>query len=178
MYNKSKCRVKNKSMFKVQATDKKRKVQNNGCSQYIESIEFMDIKKDNTDNDSVIIGENFRPNNILLANASLIPIFNDGTNKHISHMTENSFINCNEPTSQYKRKMILDMANSIVSESNTLTRKTQNEKEFRPYEEQTEFQTSSMNNKRIQQIAKDIVNKYGTDDNDNTTNDNYNNNYI
>lgn len=119
---------------------------------------FNEIKTGKNGEETIFIDENFRPNELLLANTNLTPNINSQT-KTVTHMTESSYSGCNDPTSQYKRMMILEMANSVISESNALFG-NQREKECRPYEEQTEFQVSFAQNKRTQQIAKNIMNKY------------------
>ena len=119
---------------------------------------FNEIKAGKNGEESIFIDKNFRPNELLLANTNLTPNIN-GQTKTVTHMTESSYSGCNDPTSQYKRMMILEMANSVISESNALFG-NQCEKECRPSEEQTEFQVSFAQNKRTQQIAKNIMNKY------------------
>lgn len=124
---------------------------------------FNEIKTGKNGEESIFINENFRPNELLLANTNLTPNIN-GKTKTVTCMTESSYSECNDPTSQYKRMMILEMANSVISESNALFG-NRREKEYRPYEEQTEFQVSFAQNKRTQQIAKNIMNKYVPDNN-------------
>lgn len=132
-------------------------------SQSYHSQGFNEIKTGKNGEESIFIDEKFRPNELLLANTNLTPNIN-GKTKTLTCMTESSYSGCNDPTSQYKRMMILEMANSVISESNTLFG-NQHEKECRPYEEQTEFQVSFAQNKRTQQIAKNIMNKYASGNN-------------
>lgn len=127
------------------------------------SSNFNEIKTGKNGEESVFIGENFRPNELLLANTNFATNIG-GKTKMVSRMTENSYTSCDDPTSQYKRMMILEMANSVISESNTLFG-NQREKEYRPYEEQTEFQVSLAQNKRTQQIAHSITSKYISNNN-------------
>lgn len=120
--------------------------------------EFNEIKTEGNGERSVFIDENFRPNDLLLSNTNFIPNIN-GQTKIETCMTESSYTGCNDPTSQYKRMMILEMANSVISESNALF-ENQHEREHRPYEEQTEFQVSLAQNKITQQIVNNVINKY------------------
>lgn len=73
-------------------------------------------------------------------------------------MTENSFDDYNS-YSDYKRKMIHEMAKSVVDESNNLFGNIHNN-ETRKYEEQYEFQVSEARNMRNKQIAKNITSRY------------------
>lgn len=127
------------------------------------SSNFNEIKTGKNGEESIVIDENFRPNELLLANTNFATDIG-GKTKMVSRMTENSYTGCDNPTSQYKRMMILEMANSVISESNTLFG-NQREKEYRPYEEQIEFQVSLAQNKRTQQIARNIASKYISNNN-------------
>lgn len=127
------------------------------------SQEFAEIKTGKDGEESIFIDEKFRPNELLLANTNLTPNIG-GKTKTLTCMTESSYSGCNDPMSQYKRMMILEMANSVISESNALFG-NQREKECRPYEEQTEFQVSFAQNKRTRQIAKNMMNKYVSSNN-------------
>lgn len=160
---KSKCRIKNKKAVIKQADNEVNIYENNNSlnttypnKQYPQ--EFNEIKTGCNDETSIFIDENFRPNELLLSTTNFIPNIN-GQTKIVTHMTENSYTECNEPTSQYKKMLILKMANSIISESNALF-ENQHEREYRPYEEQTEFQVSPAQNKRTQRIANNVINKY------------------
>lgn len=170
---KSKCRVRSKNLVRKQTNSNNMNLYENedplnGNQSHSQhdlhsSSNFNEIKSGKNSEESIFIGENFRPNELLLANTNFTTNIG-GKTKMLSRMTENSYTSCDNPTSQYKRMMILEMANSVISESNTLFG-NQREKEYRPYEEQTEFQTSLAQNKRIQQIAHSITSKYISNNN-------------
>lgn len=112
------------------------------------------------EDESIVIDGNFKPNDLLLNKEKLVPKV-DVSKKTISRMTEDSYIGCNEPTSQYKQNMILEMANSIVYRANNMFYTTNNEDEYvPPYEEQTNYQSSSLQNERARDFAKNIVHRY------------------
>ena len=160
---KSKSRIRSKKVVRKQSDNEVNVYENNNSLNAIHPKqhrpqEFNEIKTEGNGEESIFIGENFRPNELLLSNTNFTPNIN-GQSKIVTHMTESSYTGCNDPTSQYKRMMILEMANSVISESNALFG-NQREKEYRPYEEQTEFQVSPAQNKRTRQIANNVMNKY------------------
>lgn len=107
--------------------------------------------------------EDYKPNDLLLNDVkktSKLPM----ETQHITQMTESSYTNYNSPFSDYQRKRIHDMANSIVNEANALFGNQDDVREMRPYEEQKEFQSSRAKNYRSKQIAKNITSKYSTGD--------------
>ena len=163
---KSKSKIKGKKMVRKRTNNdvnlydnSMNNTMNNIYSNQYRTHEFDEMKTEENGEKSIVIGENFRPNELLLSTTNFTPNINNNQTTKLTRMTENSYTECNEPTSQYKRKMILDMANSVISESNTLF-KNQYEQEYRPYEEQTEFQASIAQNKRTICFANNIINKY------------------
>ena len=127
---------------------------------------FNEIRSDNAGNQSVYIDSNYRPNDLILDNAKIAPTFSNSIqSRTVSRMTDNTYDDCNNTFSQYRRSMILEMANSIVKQSDEMFN-DENENEYyenRPYEEQTQYQPSKVGSRQIKRMAKNIVSRYSND---------------
>lgn len=131
--------------------------------------QYDEVEFNTDDTHTLTIKDNFSMNTLLVSEMknSMSKLTNSSSafpQSQLTHMTENSYNDFN-PTSDYKRKMIIDMANSVINESNNFNdfnsiNNPYQSKAFIPYEEQTEFQPSSFKSKRAQRLAKSITSRY------------------
>lgn len=131
--------------------------------------QYDEVEFNTDDTHTLTIKDNFSMNTLLISEMknSMSKLTNSSSafpQSQLTHMTENSYNDFN-PTSDYKRKMIIDMANSVINESNNFNdinniNSPYQSKAFVPYEEQTEFQPSSFKSKRAQRLAKSITSRY------------------
>ena len=140
---------------------------NSTTSQSNYSSSFNEIRTDNAGNQSVYIDSNYKPNDLILDNAKIAPTFSNSIqSRTVSRMTDNTYDDCNDTFSQYRRSMILEMANSIVKQSGEMFNDDENGYyENRPYEEQTQYQPSKVGNRQIRRMAKNIVSRYSNNTN-------------
>ena len=104
----------------------------------------------------------YRPNDLLLANANLKSVDFGSSGAYIDEMTESSYTGYNAPVSQFKQMLIRKIAKSTVDESSALF--NNDEHEYRPYEQQVEFKPSMARDRRTQQMARKVLTKYSNDD--------------
>ena len=122
-----------------------------------------DIKIENEPNgdSALFIPEDYTPNGSFLKDIKNVPKIH-GETRQIEQMTENSYSDFHSSYSDYKTKLIREMTNSVMNEASVLFGNQDNES--RPYEEQREFQVSSVKNSRNKQMAKNITSRYAQND--------------
>lgn len=135
--------------------------------------QYDEVEISTDDTHTLTVKDNFSMNTLLVSEMknSMSKLTNSSSafpQSQPTHMTENSYNDFN-PTSDYKRKMIIEMANSVINESNNFNdinnfNNPYQSKAFVPYEEQTEFQPSSFKNTRAQRLAKSITSRYTPND--------------
>ena len=110
------------------------------------------------------ITDDYLPNQLLIRNLNYRPQqLNPGDLRHIHAMSENSYSDQTSTFSALQSAIIRNMANSVYNETSMLFN-TQAETEYRPYEEQSEYQSSRIGHYINRQTAKNITSKYSHND--------------
>lgn len=108
--------------------------------------------------------DDYSPNQLLLRNLNYIPQqLNKGDLRHLHSMSENSYSDQTSTYSNLQSAIIRNMAKSVLNETSAMF-DIQGENEYRPYEEQINYQSSRVGSSINRQMAKNITSKYSRDD--------------
>ena len=121
----------------------------------------FEVSVDN-DNATICLPDDYNPNESRINEITRTPQIY-GETQYIERMNSNSYDGGTFEYSDYKTKLIRDMTNSVINETNLLFGQYRQE-ETRPYEEQREYQESMVKKIRNKQMAKNITSKYTQDD--------------
>ena len=124
---------------------------------------YNEIRANANGEESVYLDDiDYRPNNLLLSRANLKSVDFGNAGTYINEMTESSYTGYNTPVSQFKQMLIRKMVKSTVDESSGLF--SNDEREYRPYEQQVEFKPSAARDRHTQQMARRVLSKYSNED--------------
>lgn len=124
---------------------------------------YNEIRANANGEESVYLDDiDYRPNDLLLSRANLKSVDFGNAGAYINEMTESSYTGYNAPVSQFKQMLIRKMVRSTMDESSGLF--SNDEREYRPYEQQVEFKPSAARDRHTQQMARRVLSKYSNED--------------